>query len=64
MSVIPAIQHKKLMQLFRDAGAVGESNAKTLDEIGMQMSPNLKAHITRKWVISNGDKYYLPETDK
>ena len=64
MSVIPAIQHRKLMQVFRDAGAIGQLNAKTLDEIGIKMSPNLRAHITRKWIIADGDKYYLPDNSK
>ena len=64
MSVIPAIQHRKLMKALRDAGAIGKPNAKTLDEIGIKMTPNLKLHVASKQVLVDDDKYYLAENEE
>lgn len=61
MSIAPIIarQHKQLVDAFTKAGAVGESNAKPLDEIGIKLNRVLKLHIARKTIVSIGDKYYL-----
>ena len=58
---IVAIHHAKLVKAFNNAGAVGEGNAKSLDEIGIKMDRVLKMHLSRKMVVADGDKYYLVE---
>lgn len=63
MSIIPAavVKRKRLIGKFKEAGAVGEGNAKSLDEIGIKMDLVLKAFLSRKMVIADGEKYYLDE---
>jgi len=60
----------KLFATFRESGAVGEENAKTLDEIGSSLTPfmqkrlfnkPLKMQIAGKRIFNIGDKYYLAE---
>ncbi len=61
MSAIPAIRHANLVKAFRNSGAVGEENAKSLKEIGIKMDQVLKMHLLRKMVVAEGEKYYLVE---
>ena len=62
--------HIRLIKAFRKAGAVGKDNAKTLDEIGAFLPPFFRArlfniplriNVRRKWIIKEGNKFYLVE---
>jgi hypothetical protein len=65
-----AMVHVRLVKAFRAAGAVGKGNGKTLAEIGVHVPPiararlfrmPLRMHVRRKWIIKEGDKFYLVE---
>ena len=62
--------HARLVRAFREAGAVGKDNAKSLDEIGAKLTPFLRSrlfsmplriNVARKWIVKVGENYYLEE---
>lgn len=64
------VPYIRLIRAFKEAGAVGEENAKTLDEIGMTLPTfmrkrlfniPLKVQLSRERIFTCGDKYYLAE---
>jgi len=62
--------HMRLVRAFRETGAVGKDNAKSLDEIGAKVPKfirsrlfkmPLRIEVARKWIVKVGDKFYLEE---
>ena len=63
MSAIPAIvQNKKCLAYFIKADAIGEKNAKTLDELVTKMIMPLKRMLKISAIAEADGKYYI--TDK
>lgn len=62
MSIIPiVVQNKKCLHAFKEAGAVGEAQAKTLAEIQVKDGRVLKRLLKLKAIAASGDKYYVTE---
>ena len=59
--IILVAKTRKLINRFRNLGAINEENAKTLDELEMSRRLIFRKYLSHSVIIETDEKYYLNE---